>query len=174
MDQRSGETRQASLNIVIVKLSDRQAFFFYLIVIQPSSCTQELLELLKKSPSLGAYLNGNAADLGSKELSELLEETLLEKQISKSECIRRSGLDRTYAYQIFSGQKKPARDKVLALLLAMELPFEEAQRFLHRANYPVLYPKNQRDCAFIYAFLHHLSVLELNYMLDDLDEPLCT
>ena len=135
---------------------------------------QELLELLKNSPSLGSYLDGNAADLNSRDLPALLEEALSEKQLSKSECIRRSGLDRTYAYQIFSGQKNPARDKVLALLLAMELPFEDAQRFLQRAGYPVLYPKNQRDCAFIYAFLHHLSVLELNYMLDELGEQLCT
>ena len=136
--------------------------------------TGELLELLKKSPSLGAYLNGNAEDISSKELPELLNEALADRPISKSECIRRSGLDRTYAYQIFSGQKKPARDKVIALLLAMELSFEDAQRFLRRAGYPVLYPKNQRDCAFIYAFLHHLPVLELNYMLDELGEQLCT
>ena len=136
--------------------------------------TQELLDLLKKSSSFDSYLQDNKAQLGTGQLSVLLEQILEEKHLNKSDCIQKSGLDRIYAYQIFSGLKLPSRDKILALCRGMELNFEEVQQLLKQAGYPVLYPKNQRDCAFIYAFLHELSVMELNFMLHDIGEPLCT
>lgn len=111
-------------------------------------------------------------NLISASLSQSLEQLLQDKHISKSKCIEASGLDRTYAYQIFSGLKAPSREKVLALCLGMNLTLEEVQTFLKQNRYPPLYPRAEQDCAVIYAFQHCLSVMEVNELLYEMKLPL--
>lgn len=134
--------------------------------------TQELLELLNKTKDFDIYMRSTQEELVSSCVSDSLEQLLLRQNISKSRCIEASGLDRTYAYQIFSGLKLPSRDKVLALCLGMNLNLEEVQNFLRQNQYPVLYPRAERDCAFIYAFQHSLSVMDLNEILFEMNQPL--
>ena len=134
--------------------------------------TQELFDLLSKNKDFDKYIEENNSELITRPLHVLLEDLLEKKQLSKSECIAVSGLDRIYAYQIFSGQKNPSRDKLIALCFGLHCNLDEAQTLLKHASYAPLYPRNNRDCAIIYAITHSLSIIDLNELLYEIEETL--
>ncbi len=103
---------------------------------------------------------------------EYLNDLIQSSPLSASEVIRRSGIQRNYAYQILNGTKKPGRDKVLALCLALNLPLEETQRALTIAGESVLYPKNKRDSIIIFCINQGKSVQEADELLYELNEKL--
>lgn len=134
--------------------------------------TEELLKILKNTSDISDYLEGQQENLNAESLPDTLNSLLEKKSISKSQCIQKSGLDRTYCYQIFSGVKRPSRDKLLALCIAMQLTIEEVQGLLKQAGYAILYPKNQRDSVLLFAFHRKLSLTDTNELLFEMDLPL--
>ena len=76
--------------------------------------TNELLEILESKKSIEAFFNEEIDELIFSSLSEYLELLISEKKLRKSTVIKRSNLDKNYAYQIFNGNKeKPSRNKVI-------------------------------------------------------------
>lgn len=134
--------------------------------------TEELLKTLKHSPNINSYLSLEQENFQTLPLHLYFDKMFTEKGISPSQCIRNSGLDRTYCYQIFSGRKLPSRDKVLALCFGLSLNFEETQILLKSTDYTPLYPRNKRDSIIIFALQRHISVLEVNELLQDLKQNL--
>lgn len=133
--------------------------------------TEELLLLLKNTSNINTYLQQQKDSIHTLELPEALEQLLTEKSISKGDCIRRSGLDRTYCYQIFSGIKRPSRDKLLALCFAMSLTADEAQTLLKQTGYVMLYAKNERDSVILFSLYHKLTLTATNELLFDIGLP---
>ena len=104
-------------------------------------------------------------------LNEYLEKLLAEKNLEKKEVVERSGLNREYAYHIFSGLKKnPSRPKILAIALSMKLNLDEIQYLLRYARLGALYPRNQWDAVIISAVEQKLSVAQTNELLYRLGE----
>lgn len=135
--------------------------------------TGELLELLKKESSLKQYINTASDNLINQiPLSDRLNTLIKEKGLKKSDVIYRAGLDRSYAYQIFDGQKKPHCDRVLALCLAMGLGIEETQQLLKQTGYAPLYARLKPDSIILFALEHTLSTTEVNELLYEMGEPL--
>lgn len=90
---------------------------------------------------------------------------------SKAEIVRKSGIDRTYAYQILNNTRKnPSKDKIIALCLAAGTTLDQARRALKIAGCPDLYVRNKRDAIITYAFNHHMNPQELNSLLDEFHE----
>lgn len=87
-----------------------------------------------------------------------------------AELIERAHLQRNYGYQILNGTKRPGRDKVIALCLALHLSFEETQRALTISKEGILYPKNLRDSVLIFSIHQKLSVMDTNALLDERGE----
>lgn len=135
--------------------------------------TGELLELLKKSSNASSYIENAADDLIQQiPLSEYLSEIMRSKQISRSEIIHRSGLERKYSYQILSGKKNPSRDKVLAICFAVPLSADETQQLLKSTGYPALYARIERDSIILFALEHSLSLADTNELLYEMNYPL--
>lgn len=132
--------------------------------------TGELMELLKQSTDFSSYASSVSENfIENRSLHVSLQAILKEKHLKKSDVIRRSGLDRKYAYEILSGaSKNPARDKVLALCLAMQLSIDETQKLLNTSAYPILYTKAERDCIILFALQKCLTVSEANNLLDEM------
>lgn len=130
--------------------------------------TEELLNTLKHTVSITSYLSQEQDNLKTLPLHTYLNDIFAEKEISPSQCIRNSGLDRTYCYQIFSGRKLPSRDKVLALCFGLSLDVEDTQLLLKSTGYTQLYPRNERDSIIIFALQRNASILEANELLLDL------
>ena len=125
--------------------------------------TDELLDEIKSSETIDSYLSENAEIISGKKISEMLETLLTEKGLVKADVIAKSEVSQVYAYQIFSGVKEaPNRDKVLSLLIAMELSLDEVQNFLKLSGYPFLYAKNKRDSIIIFCIQNRKTVVETN------------
>lgn len=130
--------------------------------------TEELLKTLKHTANITSYLSQEQENFKTLPLHLYLDKIFADKEISPSQCIRNSGLDRTYCYQIFSGRKLPSRDKVLALCFGLSLDFEETQLLLKSTGYTQLYPRNERDSIIIFALQRNTSILQANELLLDM------
>ena len=64
------------------------------------------------------------------------------KEATDSDLIKKSGIERSYYYQIIKGTRNPGRDKVIRLSLAAGLSLNEATRALELAGCAALYPKS--------------------------------
>ena len=134
--------------------------------------TDELFVELRKGNDVKNYLRQNRDEF-VRPLSEYLGSLLAQKNLSKQAVIEKSGIQREYAYHIFSGLKKnPSRQKILALAFAMNLTLEETQYLLRYAKQSPLYPRNPWDSVIISAIDQKLSVLQTNELLSQLGETL--
>ena len=132
--------------------------------------TDELFVELRENNDIKGSLRRNRDEF-VQPLSEYLSSLLAQKHLSKQEVIERSGVQREYAYHIFSGLKKnPSRPKILALAFAMNLTLEETQYLLRYSKQSPLYPRNPWDSIIISAIDQRLSVLHTNELLSQLGE----
>lgn len=120
--------------------------------------TDELMKILGQAPNAQQFITNNHSELLNLSLTEYLEKLLEDKNLKKSDVIHASNLDKTYAYQIFDGKRKPSRDKLLQLSFGLGLSVDETQNLLKIAREAVLYPRVKRD-VFILAAIHNKSDL---------------
>ena len=92
------------------------------------------------------------------------------KQFTDSELIEKSGIEKSYYYQIMKGTKSPGRDKVLRLCIAAGLSMRETTRALELAGLAALYSKNRRDIIITVGINQHANVIDINLMLDKYKE----
>ncbi len=131
--------------------------------------TEELLKLLEKQKDVYHFLDDNEEEFVEFQVKEYLNEVLEKKGLKRADVVKNSGLDRSYVYHIFSGEREnPSRNKMLAICIAMDLTTEETQRLLRALTLPILYPRNQRDSIILFGLNHHLSVMEVNEHLYEL------
>lgn len=123
--------------------------------------TEELLNELQFSDSLEAFLV-KELDHTKESLPEYLNYLLNKKKLKKSDVIRKSQLNATFAYQIFSGSRNASRNKVLQLTLAMGLNLTETQELLRLAGVNELYCKDRRDAIVIYCIEKHMTLDDAN------------
>lgn len=133
--------------------------------------TDELNNELIEAKGVEGFLEDNQENFREYTLSEYLELLMEEKHMTKAEVIAKSELEQVYAYHIFAGRKKkPARNKILALALALELTPEEAQRLLYYAGCERLYVRSSWDSVILYALQNNMSVIDTEALLLDLTE----
>ena len=125
--------------------------------------TEELLDELLASTSATTFISKN--DVGVRTLTEYLQELLEKKGLKRSEVVKAAGLNETFGYQIFTGQRGAKRDKILAIALAMHLSLKETDRLLQAAGVNELYCKNRRDAIIIFC-------VDKGYSLQKTDEEL--
>jgi hypothetical protein len=134
--------------------------------------TEELLKILKNTPDLNTYLSEEKENIASLSLADYLNNLCVQKNISPAQCIKKTNLARTYAYQIFSGQKHPDRNKVLALCFGFSLSLDETQNLLKTTGYPILYAKTKRDSVIIFGLQRNCSLTDVNELLFEMNMEL--
>ncbi len=87
------------------------------------------------------------------------------QKMESSELIGKSGLERSYYYQVMKGTRSPGRDKVLRLCLAAGLSLRETTRALELSGNAPLYPKNRRDIILTVSVNQSASVDDANLLL---------
>ena len=121
--------------------------------------TDELINDLKKQDQTSFLENEtDYVQSGGAYLSKLLKEHHLE-------------LERSYAYQILRGTRKPTRILLLRIGFYLQLSLSEFQRMLSICQRAILYPRNRFDAAIIYALEHNMSIDDLNDLLEEIGEP---
>ena len=132
--------------------------------------TTQLLDIIKSDENL--TLEQLLLQVPEIDFVTYLETLLLKKDVSKSELIKMTNLHRTYAYQIFNGQKKPSRSKIIQIALALQLDIRETNNLLSLSDNGYLYPKARYDAIILYALEHKKSIIDTNLILDMYELPI--
>ena len=111
--------------------------------------TDELLEELLNSTSPDAYLD--SADLPDRTLPDYLADLLRERSLTRADVIRASGVNPTFAYHVFKGERNIGRDNAIMLAFGLRCTLIEAQRLLRLAGVSELWCKVPRDAVIIFC-----------------------
>ncbi len=134
-----------------------------------SKSTENLLGEIKDAKNtgeLGKYLDENKGDmLGS--LRYRLADLLSQKDKSRKEVMERGGLT-GYNDQIFNGRRHPSRDKLIRVILGLELNIDEAQDLLRLATHKALDPRDPRDAVIVSCINSRMSGTDTDLRLDKL------
>ena len=134
--------------------------------------TEELMNVLMEERNLSGFLHSNDTEIGLPSFSEYLEKLRKVKGESAEKIILRGNIEKSYGHQIFRGTRKPSRDTVLKLAFGFEMDVEDAQKMLRTAGMSMLYPRVLRDAVVIYSLHNHVSVVDTEIILQQLDLPL--
>ena len=127
--------------------------------------TDQLTQELMQSPSLGDYVNENREVFAEASIAELLTSLYGRRALTKAALARQSGMSEVYLHQVFSGRRKPSRDRLLCLCIGLGATLEETQRLLQQASYAQLYPRSRRDAIISHGLLHGTELNAINDML---------
>lgn len=132
--------------------------------------TDELkLELMSDS-DIDSYIKENEAYFVNRSVTEMLTMFYERRNMTKSQLAQRSCMSEIYLHQIFSGRRKPSRDKLLCLCVGMDLSIEDTQRLLKEASFAQLYPRIRREAIIYHGIVHHTPLNEINDKLFEADE----
>lgn len=131
---------------------------------QPKT-TEQLRHEIKAATDIRDFIKNNKKDLVLPLLTEYLNQLLSDKGLSKADVVRGSQLSRAYVYQIFSGEKSPSRDKVIALAFGLGLSEDEAQTLLKISGNMGLYARKRRDTVILFALQRGKPIDEVNNLL---------
>ena len=125
--------------------------------------TEEIENSLKNEANIDDLLK----QIHDMDFSEYIHHLFKKYHLKEADIIRKSGLERTYAYKIIRGEKgKNAKDKIYRLALAMNLNQKETNHLLSLNNAGDLYPHNARDLLLLNGLLkkqRHLTFADTVY-----------
>lgn len=124
--------------------------------------TDDLTQELMEQADLDRYITENEAYFAETDLTSVLTRLYKKCGLSKAELARRAGMSEVYLHQVFSGRRRPSRDRLLCLCIGLESELEEAQLLLKRMGYAPIYPKLKRDAIISHGLLHHTPLAEIN------------
>ena len=124
--------------------------------------TEEIENSLKNEANIDDLLK----QIHDMDFSEYIHHLFKKYHLKEADIIRKSGLERTYAYKIIRGEKgKNAKDKIYRLALAMNLTQKETNHLLSL--------NNAGDLILLNGLLKKQTVKEVNIELYNHDlEPL--
>ena len=122
--------------------------------------TEKLVHEIKLSTDIEDYLTQNSDEMQLQSLTDALHSLLSEKEISRADAARGSLLDRAYVYQIFSGERSPSRDKLIALAFGLQLSDTQTQTILKLSCNRELYARDKRDALILFALQRKMTIME--------------
>ncbi len=120
--------------------------------------TDELLRILQGTSRLSSALKTIEGEMGAPDFAQELGALMKQRQLTAAELSETALLSRSFIYQLCSGERKPSRDMVLRLALALELSLDDTQRLLRSARRGALYPRVLRDAIVIFALNGRMGV----------------
>lgn len=127
--------------------------------------TEELNHEIRQATDIEDFLSTNKDHLLTHDLADHLTMLLVQKGISRADVVRASLLDRTYVYQIFSGEKTPSRDKLIAIAFGLALSEEETQKMLRLSGNRELYARDERDALILFCLQRNKNIFTANELL---------
>ena len=95
--------------------------------------TIDLSRGLMSEPNLDSYLAQNQEFFSREDITQELNQFYQRTGLTKAALARRAGMSEVYLHQVFSGRRKPSRDRLLCICIGMSVSLEETQRLLKRA-----------------------------------------
>lgn len=133
--------------------------------------TSKLWDQLIKAPSLDEFFSNNESEIKLPSFFEYINTLCKERGECPARVIARSGIERSFGYQVFRGDRKPSRDTVLLLAFGFEADVALTQSLLKRAGHSALYPRVRRDVVIAYSLSFGICLADTQSTLADLDLP---
>lgn len=130
--------------------------------------TDELLKELKNADDIQAFLDSHEQEFISETPVDYLNYIINSRKTSIAEIAKKSGVG-NYVYKVFNNERKPSREVMIAIALGIGLSLEEAQLLLRISKFAILDSRDKRDSIIIYGFINHLTVFEVDDLLDNND-----
>ena len=124
--------------------------------------TDDLSQELVDQPNLDRYITENEAYFADMGISAFLAELYEKCGLSKAELARRAGMSEVYLHQVFSGRRRPSRDRLLCICIGLGAALEETQTLLKRASYAQLYPRIRREAIICHGIIYGTPLAEIN------------
>ena len=124
--------------------------------------TGDLSQELMNQPNLDQYITENQAYFVDVDVSAFLTNLYEKCGLSKAELARRAEMSEVYLHQVFSGRRRPSRDRLLCLCVSMEVSLEDTQRLLKQVGYAPIYLKLKLDAIIGHGILHRTPLTEDN------------
>ena len=124
--------------------------------------TDDLKQELMEQANLDQYITENEAYFVETDLTGVLAKLYEKCGFSKAELARRAGMSEVYLHQVFSGRRRPSRDRLLCLCIGMKAGLEEVQQLLRKAGHAPIYPRIKRDVIIIHGILYGTPLAEIN------------
>ncbi len=120
---------------------------------------------LLKADNIQDFLAKNQENMLDLPFSEYLMLLLRQKDLKRADVVRDSGLEKAYVYQIFNGEKKPSRDKLIAIAFGLHLGSEETQRMLKLGGCSDLYARVARYAVILFAIQRGMGIVAADDLL---------
>lgn len=130
-----------------------------------NNTTEFLNEKILNSDNIKKFLENHKDKLDHSKFCNALYSIIEEKDLSIAQALKKSIINNSYGYQIFNGRRIPSRDKVIQLIIGLELSLEQGNKLLKLAEKSPLYVRNVRDAIFIYAINKKISLIDLEDLL---------
>ena len=124
--------------------------------------TDDLSQELMEQPNLDQYITENEEYFSDTDISAFLTDLYDKCSLSKAELARRAGMSEVYLHQVFSGRRRPSRDRLLCLCIGLDAGLEEANLLLKGMGYAPVYPRLKRDAIISHGLLHRTPLAEIN------------
>ncbi len=131
--------------------------------------TEDLINEIVTGRDISLYIDSNQEEFLDIPLQEHLQGLLRQKKMRVSQAVERA-CKGEYVYQVFRGVKRPGRDVILCIALALGLDLKETGMLLRIARMPSLDARDRRDSILIFAVSRGLTVPDTNDILYELGE----
>lgn len=137
--------------------------------------TEKLMELMKKSGSIDAYLQENKDFLLDCDIKEYLNTLIKEKHMTKTEVFEKACIKKFVGFGFLNkdNPRKPSRNNILAMLIVMDCNLDETQTALKIAKYAPLYPKDKRTVLLFLELKIRTPLMILNRIYMSMDLNAC-
>ena len=122
--------------------------------------TDSLMKRLFRTKNIASFMQNNERHLEQPDFCAMLKTICGERELVPERVILRAQIDRTYGHQLFSGIRKPSRDKVIQLAIGIGLNVEETQRLLQAAGKSPLYPRLKRDAVLLFCLKNGYDMMK--------------
>lgn len=134
--------------------------------------TSTIFKNLFKTSDLEQFMQKNSEAVQLQSFNEYITELCIKHGGVPERIIRRANIERSFGHQLFKGTRKPSRDTVLQLAFGFDDGVDTAQELLKHARMSALYPRVKRDAAIIYCLHNHLTIVDTQSVLHEMDLPL--
>lgn len=132
--------------------------------------TEQLIRELMENESIDACIRENMSCFSEESVPVLITAAYKKHRIKKVELARRSHMSVPYLHQLFSGTRKPSRNMMICLAVALGMPLGETQELLREAGFAELWPNHKRDAVIYHGIVHATPLDEINANLLRLEE----
>lgn len=135
--------------------------------------TNDLMEELSgQDTDLDRYFEENPTSFINVDIKEFWKKAVDTSSKTKSDIINKADMSYCYFYDVINGRKIPSKDKIIRIVLAMNLSLDDCQEALRISGKSALYPRIKRDSILIYAINKGYSIYQTNDLLAEHGEEM--